>query len=61
MTTSLKSYIVSKHPMKNLNNVLDQKCSHCGSVRLEENEDSVKCLDCGVGLYKEGKIKRYSK
>ena len=47
--------------MKNSNNVLDLKCCHCGSTHLEEDEDVVKCLDCGMGLYKEGKIKRYSK
>ena len=58
---SLKSHIVSNQPMKSSNNVLGQKCSYCGSTRLEEDEDMVKCLDCGMGLYKEGKIKRYSK
>lgn len=47
--------------MKNSNNVLDSKCSHCGNTHLQEDEDMVKCLDCGMGLYKEGKIKRYSK
>ena len=47
--------------MKSSNKVLGQKCSYCGSTRLEEDEDVVKCLDCGMGSYKEGKIKRYSK
>jgi hypothetical protein len=47
--------------MKSLNNVLSQKCSCCGSNRLEEDEDVVKCLDCGMGSYKQGRIKRYSK
>ena len=35
--------------MKNLNNVLCSRCSYCGSTRLEEDEDVVKCLDCGMG------------
>ena len=47
--------------MKNLNNVLDLKCSYCGSTRLEEDEDVVKCLDCGMGMYNKGKHKKYCK
>lgn len=34
--------------MKNLNNVLCARCSYCGSTCLEE-EDVVKCFDCGMG------------
>ena len=47
--------------MKSLNNVLGLKCSHCGSSRLEEDEDVVKCLDCGMGNYKKGRHKKYCK
>ena len=43
---------VNKKPVKNLNNVLCSRCSYCGSTRLEEDEDVVKCLDCGMGKYK---------
>ena len=51
----------NKQPVKNLNNVLCPKCPYCGSARLEETQEGVRCLDCGMGSYKEGKIKRYSK
>jgi hypothetical protein len=46
---------VNKQPVKNLNNVLCPRCSYCGSTRLEEDQDAVKCLDCGMGKYKEGR------
>jgi len=39
---------VNKQPVKNWNNVLCPRCSYCGSTRLEEDEDVVKCLDCGA-------------
>ena len=58
---SLKSHSVNKQAVKILNIVLCPKCSYCGSTRLEEDEDVVKCLDCGIGSYKQGRIKRYSK
>jgi len=44
-------------PMKNSNSVLCRRCSYCGSTRLEEDENAVKCLDCGMGKYKEGRHK----
>ncbi len=34
-----------------------QKCSSCGSNNLEEDEDVVKCLDCGMGKYRAGRHK----
>ena len=52
---------VNKKPVKNLNNVLCSRCSYCGSTRLEEDEDVVKCLDCGMGKYKKGRHKKYCK
>jgi len=44
--------------MKNLNNVLSP-CSHCGSDHIDEDEDIVKCLDCGMGKYKQDRHKKY--
>ncbi len=44
--------------MKNWNSALGQRCNYCGGTRLQEDEDSVKCLDCGMGKYKEGRHKR---
>jgi len=43
--------------MKDENRVSKQKCSSCGSTNLEENEDMVKCLDCGMGKYRKGRHK----
>jgi len=48
---------MDKQPMKNQNNVLCLRCSFCGGTRLEEDEDVVKCLDCGMGKYKKGRHK----
>ena len=45
----------NKQPVKNLINVLEPKCSYCGSTHLEKDEDVVKCLDCGMGEYKKGR------
>jgi transcription initiation factor TFIIIB Brf1 subunit/transcription initiation factor TFIIB len=44
-----------------LNNDSWPKCPYCGSTRLEEDEDIVKCLDCGMGTYKAGKHKASSR
>lgn len=52
---------VNKQPVKNLDNVLCTRCSYCGSTCLEEDEDVVKCLDCGMGNYKKGRHKKYGK
>jgi uncharacterized protein (DUF983 family) len=30
-------------------------CPYCGSGRLERLEKEVKCWDCGMGKYSEGK------
>jgi hypothetical protein len=38
--------------MKKGNDVSEQ-CSFCGSARVEEDEDIIKCLDCGMGKYKK--------
>ncbi len=43
--------------MKDENRVSKQKCGSCGSTNLEENEDMVKCLDCGMGKYRAGRHK----
>jgi rubredoxin len=43
--------------MKNPNSVLNPRCPYCGGTSLKEDEDSVKCLDCGMGKYKKGKHK----
>lgn len=48
---------MNKHPVKNLNSVLCPKCPYCGSTHLEEDQDVVECLDCGMGKYKAGKHK----
>ena len=50
-----------KQTEKDLNNVLCPKCPYCGSALLEEDEDVVKCLDCGMGKYKKGRHKKYCK
>ena len=39
-------------------NAGSQQCSFCGSARIEEDEDIVKCLDCGMGKYKKDRHKR---
>ncbi len=52
---------MNKKPVKNLSNVLCPSCSYCESTRIEEYEDVVKCLDCGMGKYKQGRHKKYSK
>jgi hypothetical protein len=49
---------VNKQPVKNWKNVLCPGCSYCGGTRLEEDEDAVNCLDCGMGKYKKGRHKR---
>ena len=47
-----------KQTEKDLNIVLCPKCPYCGSTRLEEEDQKVvKCLDCGMGKYKEGMYK----
>jgi len=38
-----------------------QSCSYCGSIRLELDEDMVKCLDCGMGKYKKDRHKTSQK
>ncbi len=43
--------------MKDEKGVSKQKCSSCGSTNLEEDEDMVKCLDCGMGKYRAGRHK----
>jgi hypothetical protein len=43
--------------MKNSNKALSPTCFYCGSAHLEEDEDAVKCLDCGMGKYKKGRHK----
>jgi len=43
--------------MKDENSVSEQKCPYCGSTNLEADENTVKCLDCGMGKYKKGKHK----
>jgi hypothetical protein len=50
---------VNKQPVKNLNNVLCASCSYCGSTCLEEDEDVVKCFDCGMGKYKKGRHRSF--
>ncbi len=44
--------------MKILTNVLCT-CSNCGSNHIDEDEDIVKCLDCGMGKYKQDRHKKY--
>ena len=53
-----KSKFKSMNNMKEENNVLQKKCSYCGSTRFEEDEDIVKCLDCGMGKYKKDRHKQ---
>ena len=53
-----KSKLKSMRRMKEENNVLPKKCSCCGSTRFEEDEDIVKCLDCGMGNYKKDRHKQ---
>jgi len=43
--------------MKVENVFLKERCTSCGSVNLESNEDMVKCRDCGMGKYKAGRHK----
>ena len=50
----------NKKPVDNSNMGSCSNCSFCGSTRLEISEDTVKCLDCGVGKYLKGKHKRAS-
>jgi DNA-binding protein len=53
----LKNLKVSKIAIGNENSVSRPRCPYCGGTRLEEDEDSVKCLDCGMGKYKKGRHK----
>ena len=36
---------------------LVKNCPYCGSKNIENNEQWIKCLDCGMGKYKVGKGK----
>jgi len=41
-------------------NDVSQQCSFCGSSRVEEDEDIVKCLDCGMASTKKIGIDKLS-
>jgi transcription initiation factor TFIIIB Brf1 subunit/transcription initiation factor TFIIB len=32
-------------------------CPYCGSSNIENTDKEIKCLDCGMGKYKDGKRK----
>ncbi len=53
--------ILNKVVVKNVNNVLWSTCPYCDSNQIEDDMVSVKCLDCGMGKYKEGRHKTYQK
>jgi hypothetical protein len=53
--------ILNKVVVKNVNSVLWQSCPYCDSTLLEDDVVAVKCLDCGMGKYKEGRHKTYRK
>jgi len=33
-------------------------CPYCGSSHIESSEKEVKCFDCGMGKYTDGKRKK---
>ena len=47
--------------VKVLNSVLCPSCPYCDRNHLEEDAVAVRCLDCGMGKYKEGRHKDYRK
>ena len=53
--------ILNKVVVKNVNSVLWPSCRYCDSILLEDAMVAVKCLDCGMGKYKEGRHKTYRK
>ncbi len=44
--------------MKDPNSFSAQKCDWCDSTNLEADLTMVRCLDCGMGKYKNGRQKR---
>jgi hypothetical protein len=53
--------ILNKVVVKNVNSVLWPSCPYCDSALLEDDIVEVKCLDCGMGKYKEGRHRTYQK
>jgi len=47
--------------VKNVNSVLWSSCPYCDSSQIEDDMVAVRCLDCGMGQYKEGRHKTYRK
>ena len=41
--------LISKESVKN--------CPYCGSSNIENTDKEIKCLDCRMGKYKDGKRK----
>ncbi len=39
------------------NGLKKQKCPRCRGTNVEEDQNLVKCLDCGMGKYKNGRPK----
>jgi transcription initiation factor TFIIIB Brf1 subunit/transcription initiation factor TFIIB len=39
------------------NRLSKQKCPWCQGTNVEEDQNIVKCLDCGMGKYKSGRQK----
>lgn len=53
--------ILNKVVVKNVKSVLWPSCPYCDSAFIEDDVVEVKCLDCGMGKYKEGRHKTYRK
>jgi len=45
--------------VKDLKSFLFPSCPYCDSTHLEEDVVAFRCLDCGMGKYKEGRHRNY--
>jgi hypothetical protein len=52
--------ILNKLVVINLNDFWSS-CPYCSSTQIVDDVVAVKCLDCGMGKYKEGSHKTFSK
>ena len=53
--------ILNKIVVKEVDNVFWHACPYCESAQVEDDLVAVRCLDCGMGKYKDGRHKTYHK
>jgi hypothetical protein len=53
--------ILNKAVVKGVNSIFWHSCPYCDGSQIEDDIVEVRCLDCGMGKYKEGRHRTYRK